>query len=254
MKKQFAALFLFCFSLQFVDCAHYFNADKRSSGYHEQGHFTLAHVQADRSMGDTENEDRFYFFYFFTVPVDRVNIDFIALDGTNDHDRREYSFSFSSLSKYQTVNSYCGNFPTYVDNLYVNVEYYYNGTKYSEDFYIYSLGKPDQGSGIFEVTTSSIPDEYVDSDGNGVWDSESGLGGVGTSLIKFVKAPYNFLKWLFTGNTQIMLVFSFIIMFLSVFVGLRLPADFAMVMLIPFFIGFAMFLGIVVEGINALGF
>lgn len=256
MKKHLAAMFLFCFSLQFVDCAHYFNKNSQSSLFVTDGAISLVHVHADRSMGvKPDEEDRFWISFLAISDVTNVVVKAKALDGTNDGDTRDYTFTYRSLSQGKITGLYMGNLPTYVDNMFISISYVDSiGIERTSTFYIYSLDKGNQGTGIFAVSTESIPEEYVRTDGTGAWDSESGLGGFGSSLIDFVKAPYNFLKWLLFSNTQVMLLFSFLIMFLSVFVGLRLPPSIAMVMLIPFFVGLSMFMGTILEGINAIGF
>lgn len=253
MKKLLTIFIFTCFAFQFVDAAHYFNQYAKPDEYYNVGKVSLVRVKADHNMGTTlENEDRFWFDILINEDIKSFKITIRAMDGTNDADKREYSWSSSSLPKGVLKTYYCGNFPTYVDNVKITIEYYdSNNIAYQHEFYVYSTGDNNQGSGTFAVA-DSIPDNKRYSDGTGVWDSNEGVGGLGNNLIKFVKVPYNFFKWLFGKNTQIMLMISFLVMFVSVFVGLRLPPAVAWVMFIPFGVGLYWFSTTILEGFNII--
>jgi len=252
MKKSY--LFLICLfvSLQFVDAAHYFNKERRVSGYHTQSHFSLVYIKADRSMGTIDNEDRFEIHYMFTSNVNNVEIVYEAMDGTNDLDTRKYTKRYSSIAsnKLQTVT--LGNLPTYVDNFIIKVVYYVGETYHEETIYVYSLGEPDKGSGTFAASEDGVPQQYIDSDGNGAWDSNSGIGKIGSPLLKMVAAPYNLIKWLTDKNTIISLMISGVIVWISVMLFIRLPSGIAYIMILPLLIGLNMFLGTVFEALDVI--
>lgn len=249
MKKSYLAILCFFLCLPLVDAAHYYNKDLVNTDFVTMNHFVLEKVKADRAMRDNvldpEQEDHWKIYYHFTVDVTNFELHWEALDGTNDHDTREYTDKRDDRDANDVHDLSHDNFPTYVDNMKIDVKYVYNGEAYSFTFYIYTIGDADEGSGDLGINTSSIPEEYQDKDGNG-WDP-SDVPGSNTleQIYKFVKLPYDFAMWLVDINNIISLGVAFGIIYATFLVSNAIPNHpFKFIfMLIMFFISGTMIVG-----------
>jgi hypothetical protein len=257
MKKLIPILILLL-SCVYVESASYFNEHQTPSNFVQVDHFVLREVRAHRAINDNydfgvnEEEDHWKIYFHFTASVSDVKISLKAIDGTNDHDTREYSYSKSSLIGNTVYSIEHQDFPTYVDNMEVTISYTHSNEEYSNTIYIYTEGEPDQGSEPLAVTTTEIPEAYRDSDGNGVWDSEDGIGGKLNVILQAVKTPFNFLMWLTSASTQVGLLFAFIIMFLSFWAMMRVPVAISGWLFIPFLVGLYFFISVILEGVGVI--
>lgn len=264
MKKALAVtifLFVFCFPNVFA-ASRYNEPGEDASKYVQMGHFYLREVRADRSMGTWENEDRWKIWYHFSVDVTNVEIKWHAIDGTNDHDRRDYTDKRKEREANKEYDIRHGNFPTYVDNMRIDVYYDYGGERHHYQCVIYTVGGADKGSQPLEVRVvdlaagetadSTIPDESKDKDGDGALSS---VKSPMDDILSMVKAPYNFLKWMADANTFFMLLFGFGMVYVSSVLLMKFDSAGAEIgALVTLMVGLIMLIGTILGGINALGF
>jgi len=252
MKKIIFLLSLFLF-FPITHAASYFNEDYNEDDYHYENHFIVRKVKADRAMGTFDDEDWWKIHYSFDVDVTNFEMRWEALDGTNDRDSRTYVDKRDDRNADDHYNIEHKNFPTYVDNMKITVKYTYNNVIYEDTFFIYSLGKSDQGSVDLAINTTGIAEDYQDTDGSGALGNAP-KNPVDT-VLSMVKAPYNFMKWAFGTNTQIMFVFSFVLIYVATMMLIKFQsaaAELGAVILL--ILGIMLFASLVLEGIGAAGF
>lgn len=231
IMKKFTLLLLICLILPTAQAAHYFNIDQSGANYYTVDEFSLVYVKSDKDMGTLEKEDRFWFTYMFLESVTNVKISYLAIDGCNDNDDRERTFSHSSLAKNTLKTDYLGNMPTHTDNVEITITYSTNSSTDNEIvFYLYTLGDADLSGGphVF-AAGSSVPDAYKDSDGAGFWDSDD----FDNPLFKYVLLPYNIVRWFTDWNNSLSMLFSLIMVLFLSFVIIKVPGAVGWILMIP---------------------
>jgi hypothetical protein len=226
MNKSFILL-LCLLVFPSVNAAHYYNPDDNKVLYVQMEHFELRKVKADRAMDDgfwdSDDEDHWKFWYRFTVNVQNVVIRAEAIDGENDHDTRIETWKIGDRSANSIYTKTGGDFPTYVDNMYVKVSYEYLGTPYEIYFVVYTDGDPNVGSGVLGVnyapgvTTANelIPENFQVTDSQGLYNK-----GDPKNPIDVIQPP-KFPSFDFLNPTDILEIFinqllGFVLLYLGI--------------------------------------